>query len=142
MPIWAKINVIGCLLLFNSCSMKSLLSPSLAVVGGAGGAVAGGPVGAGLGAGLGAGAGSLMEMDTTAREDKLMMVEALSSGDVSKIVDTKLASAKNNGFFDSLLEEIYGVIKLCVIGCALWFLVPMIYSHYRAKKIESKWNKT
>ena len=36
----------------------------------------------------------------------------------------------------------YGVIKLCVIGCALWFLVPMIYSHYRAKKAESKWNKT
>ena len=70
------------------------------------------------------------------------MVEALTSGDVNALVENKLKNAADEGFFDGVLTEIYGVIKLCVIGCALWFLVPMIYSHWRAKKTEKKWKQT
>ena len=136
--------ILSCALLNFSCSFRSLLSPSLALVGGATGAVAtgGNPMGAGLGAGLGAGTGALLSMDDEMREDKVMMVEALTSGDVNKLVESKLQNAKEDGFFDGILTEIYGVIKLCVIGCALWFLVPMIYSHWRARKTEKKWNQT
>ncbi len=135
--------IISCLFCF-SCSFRSLLSPSLALVGGATGAVAtgGNPMGAGLGAGLGAGTGSLLSMDDEMREDKVMMVEALTTGDVNKLVESKLQNAKEDGFFDGILTEIYGVIKLCVIGCALWFFVPMIYSHWRAKRSERKWKQT
>lgn len=124
--------------------MKSLLPPSLAIVGGAAGAATtgGSPMGAALGAGAGSAAGSLMVMDSTAREDKQMMVEALTSGDVNALVENKLKNAANEGFFDGILTEIYGVIKLCVIGCAAWFIVPMIYSHWRAKRTEKKWNQT
>ena len=99
-------------------------------------------MGAALGAGAGSAAGSLMMMDSTAREDKAMMVEALTSGDVNALVENKLKNAADEGFFDGVLTEIYGVIKLCVIGCALWFLVPMIYSHWRAKRTEKKWKQT
>ena len=124
--------------------MKSLLPPSLAIVGGAAGAATtgGSPMGAALGAGAGSAAGSLIVMDSTAREDKAMMVEALTSGDVNALVETKLKNAQDEGFFDGVLTEIYGVIKLCVIGCALWFVVPMIYSHWRAKRSEKKWKQT
>ena len=124
--------------------MKSLLPPSLAIVGGAAGAATtgGSPMGAALGAGAGSAAGSLMMIDSTAREDKAMMVEALTSGDVNALVENKLKNAADEGFFDGVLTEIYGVIKLCVIGCALWFVVPMIYSHWRARKTEKKWKQT
>ena len=42
--------------------------------------------------------------------------------------------------FDGLKEEIYGAMKLMVIGLAAWFLLPLAYSHYRAKKTERKIN--
>jgi len=122
--------------------MKSLLPPALAVVGGGIGAATGNPVAAATGAGAGSAAGSLIVMDSDAREDKKMMVEALTSGDVNKLVETKLKNAQNEGFFDGILNEIYGVIKLCVIGCAAWFIVPMVYSHWRAKRSERKWKQT
>lgn len=122
--------------------MKSLLPPSLAILGGGAGALTGSPVAAGLGAGAGSAAGSLIVMDSNAREDKKLMVEALTSGDVNKLVESKLKNAKDEGFFDGILTEIYGVIKLCVIGCALWFIVPMVYSHWRAKRTEKKWKQT
>jgi hypothetical protein len=138
---------LACILLtlFNlqACSVKSLLPPTLAVVGGGAGAAitAGSPAGAALGAGVGSAAGSLIVMDSNARQDKQMMVDALTSGDVDKLVETKLKAAKDGGFFDSILAEVYGVIKLCVIGLALWFIVPMVYSHWRAKKSEDRWNR-
>jgi|SRR5210317_853871 len=134
MVIYLKFLLVGSLLaLTNACSTKSLISPSLAVVGGGVGSLAG-PVGAGLGAGAGSMAGSLIANDVSEENLENIIIE--------KVVDAKLDQAKENGFFDGVLNEIYGVLKLCVIGLGLWFLVPMIYSHYRAKKTEKKWNQT
>lgn len=145
MPFWAKLSIIlWCFFLTNcASSLRPLLSPSLAMIGGAGGAVAtgGSPMGAMLGAGAGSATGALIAMGDEKREDKAIMVEALTSGDVHGIVESKLKSAKDGGFFDEVLHEVYGVIKLTAIGLGLWFIVPMIYSHYRAKKSEKKWNK-
>lgn len=131
-----KIFQIFIFLFFSSCSYKSLLPPTLAVVGGGVGAVAtaGSPMGAGLGAGLGAGAGSLLLLDKSKDQSEELVIEALTKDGANALINAKLESAKNNGFFDGVLAEVYGVLKLCVIGLALWILVPMLYTHYHARK--------
>lgn len=128
-----------CFLLVSSCSLKTLLPPSLALVGGGAGALTGNPIVAGVGAAGGSAAGQLILMDDDKRESEERVLKALTSGDVNKLVEAKLDAAQNNGFFDGILSEIYGVIKLCVIGLGLWFIVPMIYSYWKAKKVEEKW---
>lgn len=140
--MWVRWNLILiCTFFVSGCkSWRPLLPPSLAVVGGGVGAI-GGPGTAAVAAGAASAAGSLIIMDSEKREDKQVMVEALTSGDVQKLVDHRLESAKNNGFFDGILEEVYGVIKLTAIGLGLWFFVPMAYSHYRARKTEKKWKQ-
>ncbi len=120
-----------------STSLKPLLPPTLAVVGGGVGALGGSPVTAGLGAGLGAGAGYLIVQGSDKVESEVRVLKALTSGDVESMVSAKLENAQEDGFFDGVLTEIYGVIKICVIGLGLWILVPMIYTHYR----ERKWQK-
>jgi hypothetical protein len=91
-------------------------------------------MGAGLGAGLGAGAGSLLLLDKSKDQSEELVIEALTKDGANALINAKLESAKNNGFFDGVLEEVYGVLKLCVIGLALWILVPMLYTHYHARK--------
>lgn len=139
MPLWANSTLVACLLVFSGCSMKSLLPPSLAVVGGGVGALSGNPAVAAVSAGAGSAAGHLIIMDEEKREQQTQVIKALTTGDANALIDAKLDEAKNNGFFDGVLSEVYGVLKLCVIGLALWFLVPMLYSHWRAKKSEEKW---
>ncbi len=136
---WVKFLYITCFIfVFSSCS-RTLLPPSLAVVGGGIGALTGNPLVAAGGAGAGAAAGQLLLMDKDKVESEVRVLKALTSGDVNELVNAKLDDAKNNGFFDNVLAEVYGVLKLCVIGLALWFIVPMLYSHWRAKKTEEKW---
>ena len=118
-------------------STKPLLPSALAVIGGGVGALGGNPITAGLGAGLGAGMGTLLVQGSDKVESEVRVLKALTTGDVNKVIEAKLESAKDDGFFDGILTEIYGVIKLCVFGLALWILVPMIYTHYR----ERKWKK-
>lgn len=139
MPCWAKSTLVACLLVFSGCSMKSLLPPSLAVVGGGVGALSGNPAVAAVSAGAGSAAGHLIIMDEEKREQQSQVIKALTTGDANALIDAKLDEARNNGFFDGVLTEVYGVLKLCVIGLALWFLIPMLYSHWRAKKSEEKW---
>lgn len=132
------------LLLLGGCksmSFKPLLPATLGVVGGGIGALGGNPVTAGLGAGLGAGAGTLLVQGSDKVESEVRVLKALTTGDVNKVVEAKLDEAKDNGFFDGVLTEVYGVIKLCVIGLALWILVPMIYTHWHSKKQKEKWKK-
>jgi len=127
------------LLVFSGCkmSMKPLLPATLGVIGGGVGALGGSPVTAGLGAGLGAGAGTLIVQGSDKVESEVRVLKALTTGDVQEVVNAKLADAKKDGFFDHIFTEIYGVIKLCVIGLGLWILVPMIYTHWQTKKIKN-----
>ena len=141
MSFGIRASTLCILLCVTGCkSWRPLLPPTLAVVGGGAGAL-GGPVSAAVGAGAGSAAGHLVIMDDEKREDKKVMVEALTSGDVQQLVDHRLEKAKDEGFFDSILTEVYGVIKLTAIGLMLWFVVPMIYTHWRAKKTEKKWKQ-
>ena len=120
-------------------STKPLLPTGLAIIGGGVGAI-GGPVSAGVGAGLGSAAGHLVLNGSEKAESEVRVLKALTTGDVEGLVSAKLEAAKDEGFFDGILSEIYGVIKLCVIGCALWVLVPMGYTHWREKKQKETWN--
>ena len=124
-------------LLNSGCNWHKLYPTLGAVAGGAAGGALAGPGGAALGAGAGAGAGSLLSAGDEA-EDAQATIRALTTGDVDKLVSQRLEKAKNNGFFDGIKEEIYGAMKLMVIGLAAWFLIPLAYSHYRAKKTERK----
>ena len=132
------------LILCSSCStmsFKPLLPATLGAVGGGIGALGGSPVTAGLGAGLGAGAGTLLVQGSEKVESEVRVLKALTTGDVNEVVEAKLKSAKEEGFFDGVLTEVYGVIKLSVIGLALWILVPMIYTHWVSKKTKKEWKR-
>ncbi len=99
------------------------------------GAVVGGPGGAALGAGAGAVSGSLLASERDVKVAQAR-IEALTRGDVSELVAQELDEAKTNGFFDTLLQEVYGVIKLVALGLAAWLLVPIIYTKYLHKKLK------
>ena len=90
-------------------SFKPLLPATLGVVGGGIGALGGNPVTAGLGAGLGAGAGTLLVQGSDKVESEVRVLKALTTGDVNKVVEAKLDEAKDNGFFDGVLTEVYGL---------------------------------
>jgi len=136
--VWKIFILLGLLCCTGSCaSLKPLLPASLAVVGGGVGALGGSPATAALGAGLGAGAGTLIVQGSDKVESEVRVLKALTTGDVQEVVNAKLQDAKEDGFFDHIFTEIYGVLKLCVIGLALWILVPMIYTHWHTKKIKN-----
>jgi hypothetical protein len=37
-----------------------------------------------------------------------------------------------------MLDEIYGFLKLCLIGVILWNVVPLIYTRYVHNKAQNK----
>ena len=103
-----------------------------AVLGGA----AGSPFGIGgaaLGAGAGAAGGALLAGDKELKDAK-EEIKLLSTGDVNALVQKRLEEAKDGGFFDSIMEEVYGFVKLALIGLVLWNVVPIIYTRYVHKK--------
>ena len=61
-------------------------------------------------------------------------VQALSEGDVQQLVKNQLDESMDNGFFDSLLTEFYGLLKVCLVGVVLWNVIPIIYTRYVHKK--------
>lgn len=112
--------------------MKSFYPLAGSVVGGSAGAI-GGPVTAGLGAGAGWAAGEVAKGNADLEEAQ-ETIQALTTGDVDKLVEKKLADAKDNGYFDSLLDGVYDFIKLCAIGLALWLVFQFWLNHKLAKK--------
>ena len=90
----------------------------------------GGPGGAAIGAGVGYGVGK----GTYYYVENKGLIKTISEGDVEKLVQQGLENAKDNGFFDGILDEVYGLIKLCVIGLALWVAIPLLYTRHVHKK--------
>ena len=113
----------------TSCSMHQMYPVGGAIVGGGAGSVAG-PVGGALGAGVGYGAGKIASLTSEKRE----LIGALSEGDVSKLVELQMQEAKQSGFFDSILDEFYGLLKVVCVLVILWNLVPILYTRYVHKK--------
>ena len=61
-------------------------------------------------------------------------VKAISEGDVQELVQQQLDEKMDDGFFDSMLDEVYGFLKLCLMGVILWNIIPIIYTRYVQKK--------
>lgn len=121
---------------FTGCS-KASFYPALGATGGAAIGSLGGPGTAAGGAAVGWGAG---EISKYMEENKHLtdQVKALSKGDVQELVQLQLDEAKDNGFFDSILTEIYGLLKICLVGVILWNVIPIIYTRYVHKKTKNR----
>ena len=111
-----------------------------ATIGGGVGSI-GGPATAAVGAGAGYAIGELAKGEDTADDIKAVkdQVEALSQGDIQKLVDIQLANSEQ-GFMDKVMSEVWGILKLLMLGTALWIIVPIIYSRYLHKKHEKRLN--
>ena len=121
---------------FTGCS-KASFYPALGATGGAAVGSLGGPGTAAGGAAVGWGVG---EISKYMEENKHLtdQVKALSEGDVQELVQLQLDEAKDNGFFDSILTEIYGLLKICLVGVILWNVIPIIYTRYVHKKAKDE----
>lgn len=145
-PIRAKLilfmGIVMALILLTcgGCSVRKFYPAGGAVIGAAGGSL-GGPAGAGLGAGVGWGMGELAKGDSELKEAKDTIV-ALSTGDVDQLVEKRLEEAKDNGFFDSVLEGVYDLLLIGAVLVGLWILIPLWYTRYvHNKHKESKKEK-
>ena len=109
-------------LLLSGCSMSSWYPAIGAVAGGATGSLAG-PVGGGVGAGVGYAGGKTAQL-LDENEDLVEKVEALSTGDVQKLIELEMGDHAT-GF-----QEFTGTIKkiLTVAGaCLLAYLCIPIF---------------
>ena len=120
---------------FSGCS-KASFYPALGATGGAAVGSLGGPGAAAGGAALGWGVGEVAKY-TEENAHLTQQVKALSEGDVKQLVANQLDESMDNGFFDSMLTEIYGLLKVCLIGVVLWNVIPIIYTRYVHKKAKN-----
>ena len=128
--------ILLCLTL-QGCSSLYPLGGS--VVGATGGAAVGGVPGAAVGATVGWGAGKGAQV---VKEIKNLteQVEAVTTGDIDKLVELKLKEKKESGFFDSILGEVYDFLTLVLIALVLWNAVPLVYTFISNKKVHKKIN--
>ena len=121
---------------FMGCS-KASFYPALGATGGAAVGSLGGPGTAAGGAAVGWGVGEVSKyMEENAHLTQ--QVKALSEGDIKQLVNNQLDESMDNGFFDSMLTEIYGLLKVCLIGVVLWNVIPIIYTRYVHKKAKNR----
>ena len=109
-----------------------------AVVGGAAGSPLG-PAGSAVGAGIGATVGEMYQGNKELSEAK-DTIKALTTGDVDKLVEDRLAEARDTGFFDGILNEIYDFLTLALLALVAWNVVPLVYTWMSNKKIDKKIN--
>jgi hypothetical protein len=135
---WAVLLGFSLLTVFGSfmgCS-KASFYPALGATGGAAVGSLGGPGPAAGGAALGWGVGEVAKY-TEENAHLTKQVKALTEGDIKQLVNNQLDESMDNGFFDSMLTEIYGLLKVCLIGVVLWNVIPIIYTRYVHKKAKN-----
>lgn len=120
------------IIMTSGCS--SLYPIGGAIVGGGAGSL-GGPVTAAVGAGAGAAAGQILAKDSEATKLK-DHIQALTTGDVNKLVELRMEEAKSSGFFDSILDEFYSLMKLVCLGLILWNAIPIIWTYLLKKEVK------
>lgn len=123
---------------FAGCSIKSFY-PLIGGTAGAGaGAVVGGPGGAALGGFSGVAAGELAKKEGQLAEveEALKTAEAVSKGDVEKLL--KLHTDKQKSMYDQLVEGVYDILKISAFGMALYFIFQFWYGRRFAEKLNKK----
>ena len=121
------------ILLLCSCSIKKFYPLAGSVVGGSAGSL-GGPLSAGLGAGAGWTVGELAKDDEELQDAK-ETIQALTTGDVDALVEKKLKEKKDSGFFDSILDGVYDILKIGVIIIAAWMILQLWFSKHIHTKV-------
>lgn len=108
----------------SSCSLKTLYPIAGATVGGGAGALVAGPGGGALGAFAGASTGEVLKSKEEVREaaDK---IEALTSGDVKKLVEIGLNEHK--GWFEKTIDGIYDILMISALATILYFIFHFWY---------------
>ena len=122
--------IVAMVLLTQSCTVSQWYPAAGAVAGGASGSILG-PAGGGIGAGIGYAGGKTAQM-MSENEDLKETVDALTHGDVSKLVEKGLES-QASGF-----QEFTGSIKniLTVAGSVLlaYLCIPILLARRSAQK--------
>ncbi len=120
---------------FTGCS-KASFYPALGATGGAAVGSLGGPGAAAGGAAVGWGVGEVSKY-MEENQHLTQQVKALSEGDIKQLVNNQLDESMDNGCCDGMLNEIYGLLKVCLIGVVLWNVIPIIYTRYVHKKAKN-----
>ena len=129
-----KYLAVSLLLLFSGgCSVSSLYPVGGAVVGATGGAAVGGVAGAAVGAGIGWGAGKGAQ---AVKENKNLKeeVEAYGKGDVEKLVQMRLEEARETGYFDGILDQVWSFLKICIFIIIAVQVLPFVFTYLSNKK--------
>ena len=119
--------VLTIIAVLTSCSMKTFAPTALGAVGGGVGAI-GGPGPAFAGAGLGAAAGQIIkESDKVERQAEKL--QALSEGDVSKLVELKLKEER--GWFEKTINGVYDILMVSALGMVLY----MVFNYWHGRRL-------
>lgn len=109
-----------------------------ATVGGGAGALVGGPAGGAIGAFAGAASGEVMKSQD-AVEEAAAKVEAITTGDVQKLVEMQLNEHK--GWFEKTVSGIYDIMMITALATVLYFVFHFWYGRHFAKKLNQENSK-
>ncbi|ANS05255.1 hypothetical protein [uncultured Mediterranean phage] len=124
------------LFITTSCSLKSLITPAATIGGAAVGGAVGGPGGAALGSGVGYASGRIYELSGENEE----LVTALTSGDVTAIVEQGLQTHKSG--FDEFTSTIKTILTVAACFLGLYLLVPIFVARQCSKSEAEKLTRT
>ena len=122
--------ILAMVLLVTGCKISSWYPALGSVAGGASGAIAG-PMGGAAGAGVGYAAGKTAQL-MTENEDLAEKVEALSTGDVEKLIELEMAG-QESGFqeFTSTIKKILTVAASVLLA---YLCIPILLARKTAQR--------
>ena len=122
--------IIAMILLTQSCTISQWYPVGGAVIGGASGSVLG-PAGGGIGAGVGYAGGKTAQM-MSENEDLKETVNALTNGDVSKLVEKGLESQQSG--FQEFTESIKKILTVAGSVLLAYLCIPILLARKTATK--------
>ena len=126
--------IVAMVLLTQSCKVSSWYPVGGAVVGGASGSVLG-PVGGGIGAGVGYAGGKTAQM-MTENEDLKETVDALTHGDVDKLVKKGLESQASG--FEEFTDSIKKILTVAGSVLLAYLCIPILLARKTATQCAKK----
>lgn len=126
--------IIAMVLLAQSCTISQWYPVAGAVAGGASGAVAG-PMGGAAGAGVGYAAGKTAQM-MTENEDLKETVDALTHGDVDKLVQKGLESQASG--FEEFTDSIKKILTVAGSVLLAYLCIPILLARKTATHCAKK----
>ena len=119
--VTVKASLVLLILALSSCKMSSWYPVTGSVVGAAGGSI-GGPGGAALGSGLGYATGKTAQM-MSENEDLKETVDALTHGDVSKLVEQGMKQHQSG--FDEFTSSIKKILTVAAAVLLAYLCIPI-----------------